>query len=425
MKFNTYTLKIFLLSIILSCYGCEYENPVTNQKKVQGNLVGDKSFPLSDRFIALNSSPIAALNLYGEFYFENVSTPFDLNVFHILGFGEISIYKNIKNRFPVLQINGLNNYSDLLVVLRIKNTNWDKIILAQFISNSSFSGRIVSDNNSKNDRLITYNLRIPITETQIEGKFILLKCIYGSSLISIDDFAEKSYTVRTNIYDTLVFQSEDFNFNPNEANVNVNIINNPFAISSDTYIYIDFLNYKFSPLLLSKINTGFNQVYNFIVPESLPLAFKIRTENRSVLIQDSSYIFFKKWIYLNPLEYGSINYNSSFGLLDPADNQTNVDRNTKFIIHNEDLNGIYNFIIKAVNTYKDFEVFTDSKEITLPHLSELGFTLEPNTQYEWYAEKYTNFENIDDFVSSPYKERKENGSLIESKQRKFRTSTNY
>jgi len=429
MGFKTQIAKIIIL-LIITINGCVYESPVNNYGNVQGKILSSySSFPLYDYNVALNTAPIVVPNAYGEFFFENVTTPYDLNAFLRLCTSGVTIFKNVRNHYPVLVCGGFSRGLLFKVIIRVKDYNWQKNTVSKFISKCMFEESSIRRSEAGNDLIIKHEIYSPLTENTIYGKFIIFECTTTSlphHIISIDNYAEKSYTVGLNSNDTLVFEREDFNFNPSESNVVVRIENNPNIYDSYTNIYIDFSDYYHdSKFYLNSYDTKQNLTYDFMVPESLPINFEIRTENRSSQIQDSLYISINKWIYLNPTEYGEINYNSSFGLLHPENNQMNVGRITKFIIHDEEPGGIYNFIIKAVNTYEDFEIFTDSKEIILPHLDNLGFTFIPDTEYEWYVEKYTNFENIDDFVSSPYNERIENGSIIESERRKFKTSPNY
>lgn len=425
MGLKTHIAKITIL-LILTINGCDYENPLDNKGNIQGKLLNINSgFPLYNYCVASNSAPIAIPNVFGEFYFENVSTPFDLNAFYRFSLNDITIFKNLRNRYPIILCDGHKNGRLFKVIVKIKDHNWSKIILPKFISETMFNDGFVTQDKLGSDLLISYEIITPFKETTINGKFIILECdnyYWNQTITSIDNYAEKSCTLRWNSKDTLVFESEDFNFNPVESNVVVKIDNYPNIYDSYTDIYIDFIDYYYeSKLKLNTFNTWQNSTYDFMVPESLPINFKIRAENRSS-IQDSMYISLSKWIYLNPSEYCEIVYNSSFGLSYPANNQTNIDRNKKLIIHDEESNGIYKFIILRD---QEFKIFTDSKEITLPHLNDLGFTLLPNTEYEWYVEKYTNFQSIDDFVSSPYNERRENGSIIQSERRKFKTSPNY
>lgn len=429
MGFKTHIVKIIILLLII-INGCDYENPVTNQGNVHGKALDVyNGFPLLYQGIVLNSAPIAVPNAYGEFFFENVSTPFDLISFFSPSPSYISIFKNVRNHFPILVCSGFSRGLLFKAIVRVKDYNWQKNTKSKFISKNMFEESSVWRSVVGNDLLIKYEIYIPLTETTINGKFIIFECTktYNNNhIVTIDNYADKSVTLNRTSNDTIVFEREDFNFNPSESNVVVKIENSPNIYNSYTDIYIDFSDYYHdSKINLNSYDTKQNLMYDFMVPESLPINFKIRTENRSSLIQDSLYISSRKWIYLNPSGYGEIIYNSSFGLSYPVNNQANVERSTKFLIHNEEPNDIYNFIIKAANIYGEFEIFTDSKEITLPHLNDLGFILIPNTEYEWYVEKYTNFESIDDFVSSPYNERKENGSIIESERRKFRTSPNY
>lgn len=429
MKFVKNTMKVIISIIVIILYfGCNHENPVNSEGKVHGKLIDVyNGFPLIYERISLNSAPIAIPNAYGEFYFENVSIPFDLNVFLRLGSGDLTIFKDIRNRSPIIQSGGYREGRTFRTMIKILDYNYPKLIIAKFISKSIYEDGLINYDRRGNDLIVTYDINIPATETTISGKFIVLECTtINHNITSFSNYAEKSYTVGLNSKDTLIFEREDFNFNPVESNVLVRIENNPNVYDSFIDVYIDFSDYYYdSKLYLYSKDTRQNLTYDLLVPESLPINFKIRAENRSSQIQDSSYISFNKWIYLYPSEYGEIIYYSSFGLSYPAINQMNVGRDTRFVVQDESSRAVYKFRFKKESSLNYTEVFTDSKEVTLPHLNDLGFTFIPNTEYEWYAEKYTSFESIDDFVSSPYNERKENGSKIESERRKFRTSPNY
>ena len=137
MGFKTHIVKIIILLLII-INGCDYENPVNNQGNVKGKLVSDfNGFPLKSNFVALNSAPIITPNAFGEFYFENVSTPFDLSVFFIImNPVHVTIFKNISNRLPILQCLGDSDDNWYPIVLRIKNCVRNQKILVKFLSKS-------------------------------------------------------------------------------------------------------------------------------------------------------------------------------------------------------------------------------------------------------------------------------------------------
>ncbi len=399
-----YTIVIISLSCILAA--CE-EYPREYTGVITGKISNYNGFPLivafQEEFLGVSSDQYSALapDFYGNFYLDNVVSPYDLYVkYTSLGYSNRNLLfiglraSDLRIIYPEVRFESRYRISYLTV--KFPAIRKGKIGFLKFISPELFQSNDMQL--SQFDSAKSLQIKFTQDITNIQGKIIFFQCTPSDSghIQSYDNFGVKNISIHEGSNGFLVLTPEDIIYDPGESSVNVNVEISPKAEEPVTQVLIHFpgMNPYSDVYISDAAGSGSSTV---TVPADLKVSFKIEVRN-SCLIYSQNYGLIgrqTKSILLNPGANGVLDNSQLVPLIYPADEQGNVS-DTVILRYGDNNPGIYQIYLSG------YTIYTDKNNMELGELKSKGLTFSPGQHIRWSVIKYSNFVNIDQFVTSPY-----------------------
>lgn len=204
------------------------------------------------------------------------------------------------------------------------------------------------------------------------------------------------------------FTEADINYNPMESAISVYVIpHNSGDTRNSAALHFPEMNPN------SEISFGNFSPFggNLAVPSELPLPFDIKVTSEVRIGYFSSQV---KHIFLTPGGSSTLNNSELLPVLSPEEGD--VTDATVFAYGNGP--GLYGLAFRGGGI--DIAKFYTSKtSISLGDLKSIGFPFKVHNEYSWTVSKYTEFQSVDDFVSSPYIYRTDSSSVLCSEERRI------
>jgi hypothetical protein len=377
--------------------GC-IDDPVIPQGSISGTVYDEYTMQNPFTYVSIGEYPIIGMDRYGKFTIENVSMPYNLDISGSRGYCTKYLDLNISNvnvyeRYDFGYARGCPIFVSFPPL-----EDKSKRVYIKFISeeiNNQF------DDISYYPETAKYlDVDIPLDKDLISGKLVLLEVTTSSSgrIISYDKFGYKQLTLRAGYYSEITFSENDISYNPPEQLLNFQVIthgnqqieyNSPFISfpgacrNSEIRLYV--------PLYIS--NSGY---YIMPVLTGLEYNYRLQCVYRNSNQTSGGYLFGEKWVYTNPGVTAVIELEKSPVLVEPADNQSNINGETIFSISDEEPQGVYLYSFYGRGR---LSVYTDKKSLKLSELKSRNFTFSPNSVYYWGVQKFPNYNSINEFAS--------------------------
>jgi hypothetical protein len=396
---KSYIILVFILITALF-YGCIDDPVIYNGSMIEGTVYDQ--FGMNNPYVkvSVGDYPIVATDVLGKFSLENDQFPYNITVSDIYYSTNKYIGLTIPNpKILTLDDYGNSNSCHALVRFPELETENEQAII-KFIS---------KDKNTQFDYTVQFqepifDLRVNILndKSRIEGKLIFLQFSRGSVY---KKFGIKDIVLYTGYsFQEITFTDNDVEYNPGELYSTFNIqlsneFNDIYSIVSLVFPGMD------NNSAIELPSSYFGELYGYVITPELPMIdYIVKFTNYASI--DSYQLTSQMWKYVNPGEDITIYHNKSLSLLQPVNEEKNVNDNTKFIFSDTDPGGIYVYKISPDMhfDYHYVDVITDKYPLTFKDFKTWGYQFNPNTTYYWGVFKYPGYKNIDDFVSSEYTE---------------------
>lgn len=407
-------LRIFLIMSFLWIIGCENDNPVNDESKITGTIYDFKDLPVPGVIVnAQNRQPFYLTQTNGKFTFENITSPYDINLDDIYLFKNLNA-KNLNLRTIFSPPSNLKSL--FLKIPDILNSSQGGVF--KFISNDpNYSNyRKIFAPDTESAIVIEY----PLNASSIEGKIIFLSYTYDPNglIKSYDHYGEKKLTLTNNLTDTVVFSESELEFDPPECEVSINVENNESGYSNSIFS-IRFNDYNYNSIIsLVDINTDKNHnVIKFIQPSILNYPFDIEVQTTQHIGKEYGN---QKLVHINNCSNGSVIFSDPITLDYPQNKQSGINRETNLIYDLGSPGGVYEITLQnSSNLY--LKIYTDEKSVNVGDLIDNGFRIFPYIEIFWSVNKFSGYSSIDQFVSQPAGGKKTDMEINHSEVRIFYT----
>ncbi len=409
---------LFLLPVIP---GCDDSGDITTKSDlhtIQGKVVDDYGGAISGATVSClsNGVQITSTSSNGSFTFNNVKVGYDL---YLIYQGRASLYKGIKALSPLLNtFGGTSTFENQARInLNIPSINSDQVVVAWFNDTTEIHQ---GDTSSRSGGSIGFNIGWEGTNVISGRVMVMVYTLDNNGPVSYDNYGEKPAALVNTGICTLTFSSEDLSTNPVDTALGC-VLNLPSGVNSiHNLMYIStkpFFNYTFKGFYLFGAD-GFSQNYNIIVPY---------LENKffyNVLTNISGEKTFSNKISQVQPGMNTININNPTVLIDPPDGANNINYKTEFSFFSDIADGLYRTVFKSDSSSGYIvNVLSKSPDASIPDFSFLGYVPDPQKIYTWQVIKYSNLNNIDDFVLNTFNYSPLIKSISASETRTFRFST--
>jgi hypothetical protein len=246
-----------------------------------------------------------------------------------------------------------------------------------------------------------------------------LECTGYSEIYSYEKYGIKDFTFESSETE-VTFTEADINFNPEERVMEIYSpgMGEMKHFYSEAYLYLDNIYNEI------KLDADYYANYSiFTVPVLPNLKYDIKIKD---VLRGNDWEQSTKWIHLQPGENATIIHDPSPEIVTPVNNATGITDTSLFIISDNYEQGIYqySFWIMQDSTFSSFayDIYTDKKSFRPRELIGDKFKLPPMQQFRWRVYKISNFNSMDEFVSTPYVLDSRYTSLANSKEFKFTTA---
>ncbi len=390
----------FFLIVAGNLCGC-IDNPVIPQGSISGTVYDVYTMQNPYMLVSVGEYPVIGVDGYGKFTIENVSLPYNL---------DISRYRGFTTKYLGLNSNNINVYehfdfgSAISCITQVNYPAMKNKYKRAFI-------KFISEDISNQFNYIFYppdtnvyiDVNIPLEKSSITGKVIYLESTIeeNGNIISYDKFGFKTVTLypRYSNNPIINFSEEDIIVNPQEEIVLYSVIAQNHQFIKYTNLYLSFPGTcRTSDSYMSGTELSAPGGM-FVVPvlEGINYQIMISSVYSIENLVSEQHAEGEKWVYVNPGENAEIVFEASLSLIEPEDNQSNINDESIFRISDEDPNGIYVYYFRGSTGH--LSVYTDKKSLKFNELKSRNFSFSPNSNYYWGVRKYSGYNSIDEFAS--------------------------
>ncbi|MEO8512034.1 MAG: hypothetical protein ABI543_00610 [Ignavibacteria bacterium] len=403
---HTKSYKILILLLLTAIFhGC-IDDPVKyNGSMIDGAVYDQFGMNYANMKVSVGDYPIVATDVYGKFSLENNQFPYNITVSDIYSSTNKYIGLTIPNPvLTTLEDHGNSNFCYVKVIFPEITSEYDEAVI-KFISidkNTQFD-----DKASYMDPYFGMWVNIPYDKSSISGKLIFLqyKMYSDHTVHSFKKFGIKDITLNNGYSNQeITFTENDVSYNPPELLSEFNIQLSPEFNEMNSSVSLIFPGMD-NNSAIELPSSYFGELYGYVITPELPnVNYIVKFTNYASV--DNYQLFSVIWDYINPGENVALNHNKSLTLLQPINEVSNVNDNTKFIFSDTEPGGIYVYKITPDLhfDYHHTNIITDKYPLTLKDFKTWGYQFIPNTKYYWGVVKYPGYKNIDEFVSSQLKE---------------------
>lgn len=395
MKFIFTGFIIFLYSAIIQTDKANSSDKSGQNEKsgdrtafVSGKVVDERGFPVPYAKVIIRDSETQT-DVSGKFNIMNVESPYDLTV-AVRTNSTAVIYKNLSISNPEIVFFG-EPVEDYYNIVRAK-VNFPKLTdgksgILKFISQEvSYSEeKDVAEGDSASFLKISW----PMFQNRINGQIVFI--VRNKSGFQTIKFTDVS-VVKSNL-------NQEYNITSkpgkklSSANVSVYFPENSFE-SKGLSLSANLFNYdKGSGIMFFK-NEGNESQIKIVVPDKLPVSFKIRITGYADRKNGSGFV---NYTFVSPGSVTKIDSEQPPEIMTPTDNSLAVDGRTRFSYTSGSGTGIYVLQFRSNDPPMNFYVVTNERESNLEYLSRKEFK-SGSVKFNWNVRKYTTYFNTDEFV---------------------------
>ncbi len=409
-----------IVSLIPVISGCDDSGSVTNSdlRTVRGRVVDDYGGPISSATVSCLTGGVQTTSTSsdGAFAIGNVKIPYDL---YLIYQGRASVYKGIKSLSPLLNTfgNTSNFENQARINLNVPAINSDQRVVAWFNDTTEIHQ---GDTTSTNGGNIGFNVGWEGVNVIVGRVMVMVYTLNNDVPVRYDNYGEKPAALVNQGICTITFSPDDISTDPIDTALSC-VINMPAGASTIlNQMYIStkpYYNYTFKGFYLYG-SDGASQNYNIIVPY---LENKFYYNLQTNTTGDNN--FSNKVSQIQP-GTNSITLNNPTVLINPPNGANNINYTTEFSFFSDNSDGLYRTIFKSDSSSGYFlNVISKVQNTNIPDLTFLGYDPDLQKTYTWQVVKYSNLNNIDDFVLSSFKYSPLIKSVSASETRTFRFST--
>lgn len=428
-KIFFYSAALVLSVLIFACQG----DILPPQNFVDVQLFDQRGFDYVTHFgypnVSIGNYPIMLTDEFGKCHFENVNIPFDLSLSDYFTDSRF-LFKDITKTNPAITLYfpGYNNNNNSSCHFRVYfPAASNGLGILKFISEDLFIQGSLSLTEYLSSGTYTTSVFIPKNKPSISGKFIYMKCsgVYNGGdrfyIYSFDNFGMKDVILYPGENNSVVFTPDEIQTSPNVTNFSFSTEIPQNSNPVQNAVYLSLTGYNRNSDI--KIYASYYLHDQIIAPLDLAIPFQIKFES---ILYDYDYTHIEPVKYITCRPDTAINVAHSLINMDyPLNKQENINDNSVFSFSDNFPKGVYAINVWEGNPYSYglfTTVFTDKNSIKWGEMKDRNFTPKPNTHYEWSVNKFSTFENIDDFLSSSLYDRSNFNSISSSNIKGFTTA---
>jgi len=412
----------FLLAIISAFAGCDDSGDIIKNElvTVHGRVVNDFGSSISGASVAClyGGTQISTSSSDGSFTLNRIKVPYDL---YLVYNGKAVVYKDVKSLAP--QLNTFNNASGFdnycRINLSVPPINPNQAVSAWFVDTT---GIVQGDSTCVGNGSISFPVGWQGASVMIGRVMILVYTLDNNGRpLTYDNYGSKPAALVNTGMCTLSFSANDMDIDPGETSINCQLFvpAGTNSIGCALYIgsksYFNYFNKGFH--LFGSDEGGMN--YSIVAPDSGSLFMYYLVTNTA-----NNDVYSNKVTNIH-LGNSNVNLDNPTILISPSNNANAVDYKTQFSFFSDNNNGVYRTIFSgdSTGTYS-LNILSKTPSTTIPDLSFLGVFPDLQKTYSWHVIKYSNLNNIDDFVLNDLELNPILSSVSNSETRFFRFSSN-
>lgn len=403
---------ILLLAVVtVMISGCSKDNPTDPGNpggtiSVNGKLINTVGYPVMNATVSIGTLTTTSA-ADGTFTLNDITTPYDLNI--VSGVYGVQ-YKGLTSSTPkVLTLGATTIEKTATINVTVPALGTGQYCRLFYTDEQTIQSTALFTGVSSTSFIVRWS-----SGDNVNGKLIaLIYTITGGEVTTYDKFGMKTnFALNNGGTSSYTFTASDLNLNPTEVTVTgtVNSVFNYTAVNSISYL--SFLN---NYIGIGSLNSSSGNTFTFKYPGGLPLNVYYIAIGGGVGASGSG----STYKHVNEGSGNIITLESPTMLSSPPDNSTMIDTGTTFSFTPGSGQGINS--VTFVSGTKAFRVFTAESTVRIPNLSMYGFNLEPATIYNWSVNKYTTFNNLDEFIAAPVNASSQFSSTTFSSTRVFTT----
>ena len=394
---------ILALQIIVAAfYSCDDAGVAPNEPvdplaiTVNGKVLDNSGVPVNGAKVSIGTQ-MDTTDINGFFTLENISKPYDIKVL-------------ISNENYGYFFQGLSTGSPQLSTGPYTKIQFSCNLTTEIpaLTGNERAFVIYTDRNEVQQSaiIIQPNQSVPMNISwrgtpSLSGKLIVFIVNFlNGEVQSYEKYGERTVSLSNGGNPTQTFQESDLTLNPDDSTISGTLS----VPGGYTQPQINFqINYKQGKALIFPFSSGTtlstkdSLSYTFIVPTGLPTLFRyILSGNAS---GSNTFEFTSKSrVTTAGSSNNTVNLEAFSTLLNPPNNQFNVNLSTSFDVNSGSGSGVLVYTFEG--TDRTFQVITTQSTATLPDLTSLGINIGANHNYDWSVAKYGSLTSINQFTEA-------------------------
>lgn len=355
---------------------------------IEGRLLNERYFPVPNVLISISAGGSVKTDDKGTFSLTTSKMPYDILVYDKENSRGV-LYTDLSNPNPELIFFGVSQSAE-------SNNEFIKVFFNPIPSGSSAIVKFVSEDISycpeitvlSGEKSKPLSIEWPSISDNINGKVIYLE----KNQTSYTKYAEKVITVSKDFYQqTISFDSSTFYSKPQTDFITIYMPDASLDRKGFS-VYADFLTLNRNAELTLNSTEGDIRNVKVIVPQTLPLGYRLKVSSFGYLKSGAQY---QNFTYSYPGSTCKLQDEEPPGLTGPQNQYYFVNKNTMFSYERGSGTGFYVVHFHSYNPVSDFYIVTNNREVKSPVGSYPDFF--KGLEYSWQVMKYTSYISVDDF----------------------------
>ena len=395
---------ILALQIIIAAfYSCDDAGVAPNEPvdplaiTVNGKVLDNSGVPVNGAKVSIGTQ-MDTTDINGFFTLENISKPYDIKVL-ISNENYGYLFQGLTTGSPQLSTGPYSQtqYSCNLTTTIVPSLTGNERAFVIFTDQNEVqqSALIIQPNQS-----VIMNVKWRGV-SPVNGKLIVFIVNFlNGEVQSYEKYGERSISLNNGGNPQQTFQDNDLTLNPVDSTIQ-GTLSIPGGYSQAEANFQ--INYKQGKALIypfssgTTISTVSGLSYNFVVPTGLPTQFRY-VLSCSAGGSNTFEFTSKSRVTTAGSSNNTVNLEAFSTLLNPPNNQFNVNLSTSFDVNSGSGSGVLVYTFEG--TDRTFQVITTQSTATLPDLTSLGINIGANHNYDWSVAKYGSLTSINQFTEA-------------------------